>query len=354
MRHRSIGKVYSSGAPMTTLRSTPSFRLAGALWIFFGVLHLLFGSSILLSLQIPRSNPTAQRYVVFTWVLAGALALGGAFSIATGVSVFLHRPWAKAVIVFVSGVLVVLFAIVLISCATTWDDSVTRQSSTRFFHQYLPPIAGTYFILGLWWFIKFTRRSEIEQFGTSDQQQRSWSSRWQNALPLGLLAGFFLVDGILCFQICLTQLRVPPMFFGFALIGPTAKVYLLLCGVSHIALGVAIFRRARWSVKTALAITLLFGSSSLVTLMDPHAPTRMRQALASMAARGIPPPLGDPVARHRFAEKTSLGVESVTLLILLFCGKKSLVASGNEQPPHERSADRLPASLGIETPRSAA
>lgn len=309
--------------------SPVSLSLAASSWAIFSALHLLFGALILLGLCTTHLNSARATFVALSWALAATLVLGGALGIAAGISVPRRRPWARSVIVFWSAAMIVICSMLLVICVSAWKDTFTRSSSTRLFHQILPGIAGIYFALGVSWFVKLTRRSVLEQFGTPDQQERSWSNRWRSIYPLGLLAGFYILDGVLCFQIALIQSRTPVMFFGFPLFASVLKLYLSFCGLSYLVMGITILRRKPWGVDATIALTILLAIGNLVTLFDTHSAMRMRDALAIMAARGTPRPLHDPVSLLSFREQMSLGVASLSLFILSFWRKRFLGAVAN-------------------------
>jgi hypothetical protein len=88
-------------------------------------------------------------------------------------------------------------------------------------------------------------------------------------------------------------------------------------GILYRFMGAAILLRKPPSLDIAIAAAILVSLASLVTLVDSHSTTTMKETLAVMASRGYPQPLHDPSATRKQRVTVTIGTQVLALAILL-------------------------------------
>lgn len=173
------------------------------------------------------------------------------------------------------------------------------------------------FGVGLWFVIVFTRPATLASFVPPGQSIAASSPVPRCPIPLALLAGFYVMGGIISVLLLRIPDRTPDVFFAHALFAAQRIQYVLITSGLGIAAAVGLFRVKSWAIHLAIGLELFSVLNHAVNLLHPKAIEAMRAALAGMAAQGAKLPLRDPTLGFRYLEGLGLSFALILLLILL-------------------------------------
>jgi len=301
-----------------------SMIFAAVLCIACGSLMVLTAFFLGLVVQFTRGQQpqvvTAHVRIVLQVAAFSLLALGS-FGAFLGIALLSLKNWARKAIVFCSGTAVVLSFLCLYACLAFLAYPAPEQLAPGTSRALWSASFGIFlftFGISLWLVILFTRDEAKACFDSPTAVAGASSSRAPRCpLPLALLAGYYIVVGVISGSQLALPDRVPYMFFGHALIGAPRNLIDVAAGSLCLVAAIGLFKLKPWSINLAIGIEFFSLAKRLVTILDSRSTQTMRNALATIAAHGYKAPASDPTLHLRYFESLAFGLSLAMLVLVL-------------------------------------
>jgi hypothetical protein len=291
------------------------------------IVGLLFGLGAHATPSANDNGLTPHGRMILKLVSYSLLGLGF-LGIVNGVGLLGLKNWARRTMVIGSGTAVILSVYCLyVSIALLGIPTVSdmKPATAHLLWGSFFGISLLVFGVGLWFVTVFTRPATLASFVTPPAASAGATTPSPGCpLPLALLAGFYVVGGIISALFLRIPDRTPDMVFAHALYGAPRIQYVLITGGLGLAAAIGLFRVKSWGIHLAIGLELFSISSHAVTLLHPRAVESLRSALAAMAEHGAKPPMRDPALGFQYLEGLALGFALVLLLILLLTRSRFL------------------------------
>jgi hypothetical protein len=259
----------------------------------------------------------------------------GFLGIVNGVGLLGLKNWARKTMVIGSGAAVVISVYCLYVSLALLGVPPTAEMKPATAHLFWGSFFGIsllVFGVGLWFVIAFTRPSALASFVKPPVQSAGAIASISTCpLPLALLAGFYVMGGIVAVLLLRVPDRIPDVVFAHALYGAPRLQYVLITTAVGIAAAIGLFRVKPWAIHLSIGLELFSISSHAVNLLQPKAMESLRAALIAMAEHVSKPP-GDPALSFRYLEGLGLCFGLLLLLILLLTHSRFLRVASAPAP----------------------
>lgn len=255
--------------------------------VLLSMCQILLGLAMLLAASVQRQGAATASGAVFpAWLTTFIVALCGLFlafaawGIATAISLYRLRSWARISILVIGGCVVFLssFSIVGLVAAITLPQPVPPGADPAHAHsmQLIGRIALTVAALlytavlgvGVWWLVYFNRRSVRAVFaGTGGELVEG-----RRPLLISVYSVLTLLGAACCFAAMFSHL--PGLLLWIVLHGWGKVAFYGGTATANLAVGIGLWRMREWARRLALG---LLGFCALQTIVDLLRPSLVLQ-----------------------------------------------------------------------------
>lgn len=319
-------------------RASSSVVAAGVVAVLGGVLGAILNLLALTFFSVSKIGLGLTMPDFMGPVLIGIWSfflLCAVFVAVVGIQIIRLRNWARVSLLVVAGCLLFFGVIgigvifVTLFVGSTPDPLVSRSLLASV----LAVTYGVPIAIAIWWLALLTRRSVVAQFQASalteaDSVAVSAFRLSRPGCPLAIrIIGWYLASFVLFVPFLpFYPKSFPVFFFGRALYGLPALLFLLLYFTLLIIPGFGLLLLKRWSFPLAIFSQLFACGYILAALFSPAYVETIRAALARMDLPVLPPTMEQMLHYSRYFNLISLTIPVAILITLLVARRKFFAA----------------------------
>lgn len=329
----------------TSTRPSASIIAAGVIAILGSVLVILgTGMSLFafLFVTLPTASIEQPPFVRIVGIVTMAVGMACAiFGIATGISLFRLRNWARisalvwAGISFFFGLIGIPIAIFM-SVPRTSSSPGLPENFTVIFRITLLVIYALPLALGIWWLILLNRKAIKEQFTGIAPVDVSLPQKPRCPTPIAVLAWFFITSAANVLILPVLPFRAPALLFGKWVYPPAGTaIFILICASIAVA-GVGLLKLKPWSYSLTIGLQLLWLTSGVVTMLTRGFSASFGAMVSKMnEAMHLPQNLNGPIDYSQFARWGMIGgiVLGVAILVMLLNYRERFLEAASAARP---------------------